>query len=139
MVGRDTPCQRRYMLTYIPTGMHAGQLSIPEHVYILSILIWISRNSVTTASQLRTNRFLDSSPHAFTVAYAVMNEVVAIAKAKGLTMPDDIVERHIHDCVTVEGGLPSSMLMDHMQQRPMEIEVRSIRVTVVVLLLNLSP
>jgi len=86
-------------------------------------LAWnVCWNSVTTASQLRTNRFLNSSPHALSLAHALMNEVVAVAKAKGITMPNGIVEKHIHDCMIIEGGLSSSMLIDHMEKRPMEIE-----------------
>jgi hypothetical protein len=67
-----------------------------------------------------------------------MNEIVAIAKAKGLTMPDDIVERHIQACLCVKGGLPSSMLMDHVQQRQMEVEVHNTRMIVVLAIMNLS-
>ncbi|KAK4687482.1 hypothetical protein P7C73_g2632, partial [Tremellales sp. Uapishka_1] len=87
-------------------------------------VIWnCAWNSLTTVSRLRTNRFLDSSPHALTLSYAVMNEVAAVAKAKGLTIPDGTVEKLIQQCVSVKEGLPSSMLFDCLAKRGMEVEV----------------
>ncbi len=80
-------------------------------------------NSLTTATQLRTNRFLASSPHALTLSYAIMNEVAAVARAKGLNVPDETVEKLIKQCTDVKEGLPSSMLFDHLAMRPMEVEV----------------
>ncbi len=52
-----------------------------------------------------------------------MNEVAAVAKAKGLDVPEGTVEKLIKQCTDVKEGLPSSMLFDHMSQRPMEVEV----------------
>jgi ketopantoate reductase len=52
-----------------------------------------------------------------------MNEVAAVARAKGLTVPDDTVEKLIKQCTDVKEGLPSSMLFDHLALRPMEVEV----------------
>jgi len=56
-----------------------------------------------------------------------MNEVVAIAKAKGLMIPDGLADKLIEDCLNIKEGLPSSMLMDHMAGRPTEVEVHIIR------------
>lgn len=53
------------------------------------------RNAVTTATQLRTNRFLEASPHAMTLSRAIMGEVVDVARAKGLTVPEGTVDKLI--------------------------------------------
>lgn len=52
-----------------------------------------------------------------------MREVEAVAKAKGLTIPDGTVERLIKECTDVKTGLPSSMMADNFAGRPMEVEV----------------
>jgi 2-dehydropantoate 2-reductase len=52
-----------------------------------------------------------------------MREVEAVAKAKGLVVPEGTVERLIKQCTDVKTGLPSSMLFDNLAGRPMEVEV----------------
>ncbi len=52
-----------------------------------------------------------------------MYEVEAVAKAKGLTIPEGTVDRLIGECTSVKAGLPSSMLFDNLAGRPMETEV----------------
>jgi ketopantoate reductase len=53
-----------------------------------------------------------------------MREVEAVAKAKGLTVPEDTVDVLIKRCTDVGGaGLPSSMMADNLAGRPMEVEV----------------
>ena len=53
-----------------------------------------------------------------------MEEVAAVARAKGLSIPDGTVEGLMNDIRKVDGlGLPSSMMMDHYAARPMEVEV----------------
>jgi 2-dehydropantoate 2-reductase len=52
-----------------------------------------------------------------------MNEVAAVARAKGLNVPDGTVEKLIKQCTDVKEGLPSSMLFDFVAMRPMEVEV----------------
>jgi ketopantoate reductase len=83
-------------------------------------------NAVTTATQLRTNRFLEASPYALELSRSIMGEVVQVAKAKGLTVPEGTIDKLIEQCTSVKGGLPSSMLFDYLAGRPMEVEVRMI-------------
>jgi 2-dehydropantoate 2-reductase len=52
-----------------------------------------------------------------------MREVEAVAKAKGLTIPEGTVDRLIKECTVVKTGLPSSMLFDCLANRAMEVEV----------------
>jgi 2-dehydropantoate 2-reductase len=52
-----------------------------------------------------------------------MEEVVAVARAKGMTVPEDTVEKLIKQCTDVKTGLPSSMMADNFAGRPMEVEV----------------
>ncbi|WWD16890.1 hypothetical protein CI109_101322 [Kwoniella shandongensis] len=81
-------------------------------------------NSLTTATRLKTGPFFDSSSQALPLCYTVMEEVVAVAKAKGLTIPDGTVEKLIKQCTDVAyPGLPSSMMADNNAKRPMEVEV----------------
>lgn len=53
-----------------------------------------------------------------------MGEVVQVAKAKGLNVPEGTIDKLIEQCTSVKGGLPSSMLFDYLAGRPMEVEVR---------------
>lgn len=62
---------------------------------------------MTTATQLRTNRFLGASPHALTLSRAIMAEVAAVARAKGLVVPEGTEEGLIAKCTSVKEGLPS--------------------------------
>lgn len=53
-----------------------------------------------------------------------MREVEAVAKAKGLKVPEGTVEKLIKQCTDVgELGLPSSMMAVNLAGRPMEVEV----------------
>lgn len=60
---------------------------------------------MTTATQLRTNRFLGASEHALTLSRSIMAEVAAVARAKGLTVPEGTEEGLIEKC-TVRGSSP---------------------------------
>jgi 2-dehydropantoate 2-reductase len=66
---------------------------------------------------------LDASPAAVKLSYAIMEEVAAVARAKGLKIPEGTVERLIKQCTDVKDGLPSSMMFDYLAKRPMEVEV----------------
>lgn len=75
-------------------------------------------------TRLRTNHIFGSSPGAAALSLALMDEVCAVARAKGLQIPDGTSERLLSECQSVAGaGLPSSMMMDNEAGRPMEIEV----------------
>lgn len=52
-----------------------------------------------------------------------MREVEAVAKAKGLKVPENKVNELIKQCTDVKEGLPSSMMFDNLSKRPMEVEV----------------
>jgi hypothetical protein len=52
-----------------------------------------------------------------------MGEVVQVAKAKGLNVPEGTIDKLIEQCTSVKEGLPSSMLFDYLAGRPMEVEV----------------
>lgn len=81
-------------------------------------------NSLTTVVRLRTNPFFESSEFALPLCYTIMEEVKAVAEAKGLTIPDGTVEKLIKQCTDVgDLGLPSSMMADNFAGRPMEVEV----------------
>jgi ketopantoate reductase len=80
-------------------------------------------NSLTTVSRQRTSTFFLSSDEALPLCYTIMREVEAVAKAKGLTIPEGTVDRLIKECTVVKAGLPSSMLFDCLAHRAMEVEV----------------
>jgi ketopantoate reductase len=52
-----------------------------------------------------------------------MAEVAAVARAKGLVVPEGTEEGLIVKCTSVKEGLPSSMMFDYLAGRPMEVEV----------------
>lgn len=74
-------------------------------------------------TRVKTNRFFESTPEALPLCYTLMREVEAVAKAKGLRIPDGTVDRLIKECTDVATGLPSSMMFDNFAGRPMEVEV----------------
>lgn len=81
-------------------------------------------NSLTTVTRVRTNHFFASSPGAAEFATKLMDEVVAVARAKGLDIPLDTPATLLARCQVVPGaGLPSSMMMDNEAGRPTEVEV----------------
>ncbi|ODN77035.1 hypothetical protein, variant [Cryptococcus amylolentus CBS 6039] len=81
-------------------------------------------NSLTAATLLKTGPFFASSDLALPLCYSIMSEVAAVAKAKGLTVPEGKVEELIKTCTDVEyPGLPSSMMADVKAGRPSEVEV----------------
>lgn len=53
-----------------------------------------------------------------------MEEVAAVARAKGLSIPDGTPQRLLAKCKEVPGaGLPSSMMADNEAGRATEVEV----------------
>ncbi|WVQ83440.1 hypothetical protein IAT38_005581 [Cryptococcus sp. DSM 104549] len=81
-------------------------------------------NSLTAATLLKTGPFFDSSPQALPLCYTIMNEVAAVARAKGLSVPEGTVDKLIKQCTDVAyPGLPSSMMADTKAGRAMEVEV----------------
>lgn len=81
-------------------------------------------NSLTTVTRLKTGHIFDSTPTALPLCYEIMHEVEAVAKAKGLVIPDGTVEGLIKRARAVEGpGMPSSMMADCLAGRPTEVEV----------------
>lgn len=81
-------------------------------------------NSLTTVTRVRTNHIFESSPGAADLSLALMEEVCAVARAKGLSVPEGTAARLLSECKEVTGaGLPSSMMMDNEAGRPMEVEV----------------
>ncbi|KAJ9095230.1 hypothetical protein QFC21_005596 [Naganishia friedmannii] len=53
-----------------------------------------------------------------------MAKVPAVARAKGLTVPEGTEEKLMKQCTDVKEGLPGSMMFDCLAGRPMEVEVR---------------
>jgi ketopantoate reductase len=75
-------------------------------------------------TRIRTNHYFASSPGATDFSVKLMNEVVAVARAKGLEVPDSIPAELLAKCKGMPGaGLPSSMMMDNEAGRSMEVEV----------------
>ncbi|ORY27624.1 ketopantoate reductase PanE/ApbA C terminal-domain-containing protein [Naematelia encephala] len=80
-------------------------------------------NALTTVTRGRTGPLFDSSPYALPLCHTVMDEVTAVARAKGLSIPEGTTEKLIKQCTDVAGlGLPSSMMVDCFAGRPMEVE-----------------
>jgi ketopantoate reductase len=128
-----SPKQQLSRVSLIPVNPIPRRKSVRADccIDILFYLFFPSRrnacwNAVTTATQLRTNRFLEASPYALDLSRSIMGEVVQVAKAKGLTVPEGTIDKLIEQCTSVKGGLPSSMLFDYLAGRPMEVEVRMI-------------
>lgn len=88
-------------------------------------VIWnCAWNSLTAVTRVRTNHIFGSSEGAADLSVELMKEVTAVAKAKGLNIPDGTPEKLLNDVQVVPGpGLPSSMMMDNEAGRPMEVEV----------------
>lgn len=84
-------------------------------------VIWnCAWNSLTTVTRLRTNHYFGSSPGAEDFSVALMDEVVAVARAKGLNVSEDQSQTLLARCKAAAGaGLPSSMMMDNEAGRPM--------------------
>lgn len=81
-------------------------------------------NALTTVTRLRTNQIFASSPDAAEFSRTLMNEVVAVARAKGLAVPADTADDLLRQVREVGGaGLPSSMMMDNEAGRATEVEV----------------
>jgi ketopantoate reductase len=81
-------------------------------------------NALTTVTRLRTNQIFASSPGAADFSRTLMLEVVAVARAKGLAVPEDTADDLMRQIREVGGpGLPSSMMMDNEAGRPTEVEV----------------
>lgn len=83
-----------------------------------------NRNSLTAVTRLRTGHIFASSPTSLPLCHTIMNEVASVARARGLSIPEDTVQRLIDKGrAAPSAGLPSSMMADCLAGRPMEVEV----------------
>ncbi|ORY30758.1 6-phosphogluconate dehydrogenase [Naematelia encephala] len=81
-------------------------------------------NSLTTVMRCRTGIIFIGSEVGEELCHRVMEEVATVARVKGLTIPEETVERLFQECHRVaQPGLPSSMMFDNQYGRPMEVEV----------------
>ncbi len=60
-------------------------------------------------------------PHTSWLVREIMTEVVALAKADGIILPDDCIDKNISDTATMT-PYKTSMLLDFENRRPMEVE-----------------
>jgi 2-dehydropantoate 2-reductase len=88
-------------------------------------LVWnCAWNALTTVTRVRTGHIFGSSDGAGELSLKLMREVTAVARAKGLAVPENTPEELLVKCKGMPGaGLPSSMMMDNEAGRPMEVEV----------------
>ncbi|KAJ7132942.1 ketopantoate reductase PanE/ApbA C terminal-domain-containing protein [Mycena filopes] len=85
-------------------------------------LIWNATwNSLTALTELRTSDFIKTSQTAETVARSMFSEVINIARAKGIEIPEDALSTNMKQYTTLSGA-NSSMLVDALNKKPMEIE-----------------
>lgn len=84
-------------------------------------LVWNATfNGLGAVADLTTDRLIGTGP-GMEVVVALINEVIATAKAVGVTLPANIVQVQIDHTATM-GAYRSSMQVDRQTGRPMEIE-----------------
>ncbi|KAJ7029273.1 ketopantoate reductase PanE/ApbA C terminal-domain-containing protein, partial [Mycena alexandri] len=80
------------------------------------------KNSLTALTGLRTRDFIKTSVNAESVARSMFSEGINIAKAKGIAVPEDTLKTMMKQYISLSGS-NSSMLVDALNKKPMEIEV----------------
>lgn len=80
-------------------------------------------NSITTMTLMDTRSWLDSSSEAMPVTRQLMNEVIDVARACGVTMLEYGFVDVLIDRILGMPGIGSSMLTDCKAGRPLEVEV----------------
>ncbi|KAJ5880183.1 uncharacterized protein N7473_011236 [Penicillium subrubescens] len=86
-------------------------------------VVWnVAWNSLTTLTMVDTQTWLHSSPDAEPFTRALMREVIAIARACGVPLSDELVDQQM-DKINSLPGIGSSMQTDCKSGRPMEIDV----------------
>ncbi|KAF7299643.1 Sugar transporter [Mycena chlorophos] len=85
-------------------------------------LVWNATwNTLTALTLIRTSDFIHTSSEAVPVAQALFQETIAVGRAKGLNIPEDTLDVVMHRYRTLPGSM-SSMLMDAVAKKPMEVE-----------------
>ena len=79
-------------------------------------------NSLTTLTGCDTHTWLTSTPEADSMTRALMRDVMAVARACEVPLPDDLVER-LFEKIGGMGGIYSSMYVDARAGRAMEVDV----------------
>lgn len=78
-------------------------------------------NTLTALTLCRTDKFLAASNSARIVAKAIIDEMNSIAKALGHEVEEEYLKSLI-DRDQIKNGIYSSMCMDAVNSRPMEVE-----------------
>ncbi|KAJ7758135.1 hypothetical protein DFH07DRAFT_772602 [Mycena maculata] len=93
-------------------------------VYVLMNIITgtlLGPDNKGAGTQLRTSDFISTSPHATSLARLIIVEGINVAKAKGLPIPEDTLDTMMAKYTTLTGS-DSSMLVDAINMKPMEVE-----------------
>ncbi len=84
-------------------------------------LVWnVPFNGLGAALQLATDRIVNN-PQGVELVRNIMHEIVAIARAEGVELPEDVIEQNIRKTQTM-GAYRSSMQIDQEMGRPIELE-----------------
>lgn len=86
-----------------------------------SKLVWnVPFNGLGAVLNLTTDRLLDNE-HGMRLLAAIMAEVIAVAEALGIAMPENMIDIQIRHTRTM-GAYRSSMQIDCQEGRPLEVE-----------------
>ncbi|PYI00520.1 ketopantoate reductase family protein [Aspergillus sclerotiicarbonarius CBS 121057] len=114
-------------LTTFTTLLTQGQTPHTVHDNIQptrwSKVIWnCAWNTLTTLTSQDTQSFLQSSSDAIPFTRRLMTEVIAVARASGVSLPADLIDTQLARIQGL-GAVRTSMQIDRENGRPMEIEV----------------
>jgi 2-dehydropantoate 2-reductase len=109
----NTACRGAGLNSLVATDIHVELWT--KFVFLCALA------GITTATRQSIGD-IRRTPETWELFRRVMEEVAAIARAEGVALPDELVERHIAFTTGLEPGGRSSMYDDMVAGRPMELE-----------------
>jgi len=119
--GSLTPRVRDIEEAFVASGIHAEVTTNLESVIWAKLAVNAGVNAVATLAQVRNGGILESRSLRETMRAAV-REAVAVAKAKGIDMPEDDMESYSEGICQRTADNVNSMLQDVHRQRRTEVE-----------------
>ncbi len=119
--GADSPRLEAFLAACEGAGIDSAL--VPDiRVALWTKYAFICAQAGLTAATRQPIGVIRETPPTWELFRQVLSEVVAVGRAEGVTLPDDLVERHLAMAVSLQPSLYSSLHDDLVAGRRMELE-----------------
>ena len=111
MDGRSSPRGERFLALCREAGFDAMLTTDIERALWEKFVLLVAMSGITALTRLPVGKLRDD-PDLIALYRAVMGEVIAVGRARGVALPDDLTDRRMADVAAFPAGGRASMAVD---------------------------